>query len=66
MTVIVFLCFQVQRPSLSQSTEFYMSTKLLSDFAGKTEPKPGDRVVYVAGAFDMFRILFPCGDPVWG
>ena len=66
MTEIVLLCFQVQRPSLSQDSEFYMSSKLISDFAGKTEPRPSDRVVYAAGAFDMFRILFPCADPVWG
>jgi len=34
------------------------TTKRIAQFSSGREPKPGDRIVYVDGAFDLFRILY--------
>ena len=38
-------------------SQFLPTTKKLLQFASGIEPKPGDKIVYCAGAFDLFRIL---------
>ena len=37
--------------------QFVPTTKRIAQFSEGHEPKPGDKIVYVAGAFDLFRIL---------
>ena len=39
-------------------SKFLPTTQKIIQFAEGKEPKPGDRIVYVAGAFDLFRILY--------
>ena len=38
-------------------SQFLPTTNKIIQFAEGKDPKPGDKVVYVAGAFDLFRIL---------
>ena len=38
-------------------SQFLTTTNKIIQFSEGREPKPGDRIVYVAGAFDLFRIL---------
>ena len=38
-------------------SQFLPTTRKLLQFASGVEPKPGDRIVYCPGAFDLFRIL---------
>nr|KAI8765436.1 ethanolamine-phosphate cytidylyltransferase-like isoform X1 [Biomphalaria glabrata] len=38
-------------------SQFLTTTKKIIQFSEGREPKPGDRIVYVAGAFDLFHIL---------
>ena len=38
-------------------SKFLPTTQKIIQFAEGKEPKPGDRIVYVAGAFDLFHIL---------
>lgn len=50
-------------------SQFLQTSQKIIQFASGKEPQPGDTVIYVAGAFDLFRILwdweccprpFPC------
>ncbi|XP_072022777.1 ethanolamine-phosphate cytidylyltransferase-like [Amphiura filiformis] len=36
-------------------SQFLPSTQILHQFASGIEPKPGDRIIYCAGAFDLFH-----------
>jgi ethanolamine-phosphate cytidylyltransferase len=40
----------------TRSSQFLTTTKKIIQFSGGHEPKPGDRIVYTAGAFDLFHI----------
>ncbi|XP_055876494.1 ethanolamine-phosphate cytidylyltransferase-like isoform X2 [Biomphalaria glabrata] len=37
-------------------SQFLTTTKKIIQFSEGREPKPGDRIVYVAGAFDLFHV----------
>lgn len=37
-------------------SQFLPTTQKIIQFAEGKEPKPGDRIVYVAGAFDLFHV----------
>lgn len=39
-------------------TQFLQTSQKIIQFASGQEPQPGDTIIYVAGAFDLFRILF--------
>lgn len=39
-------------------SQFLQTSQKIIQFASGTEPQPGDTIIYVAGAFDLFRILF--------
>jgi ethanolamine-phosphate cytidylyltransferase len=38
-------------------SQFLPTSNKIIQFADGKSPKPGDKIVYVAGAFDLFRIL---------
>ena len=38
-------------------SQFLQTSQKIIQFASGKEPQPGETVVYVAGAFDLFRIL---------
>lgn len=38
-------------------SQFLQTSQKIIQFASGKEPKPGDTIIYVAGAFDLFRIL---------
>jgi hypothetical protein len=44
------------------TSQFLPTTQRIAQFSEGLEPKPNDRIVYVAGAFDLFRILFCIDD----
>ena len=46
------------RSPYTGTCQFLPTTKRIAQFSSGIEPKPGDKVVYVTGAFDLFRILF--------
>lgn len=37
-------------------SQFLQTSQKIIQFASGAEPQPGDTVIYVAGAFDLFRI----------
>lgn len=43
-------------------SQFLQTSQKIIQFASGKEPQPGETVIYVAGAFDLFRIL--SGPPV--
>jgi len=51
---------QNARSPYTGTSQFLPTTKRIAQFSSGHEPKPGDRIVYVAGAFDLFRIFY-CG-----
>lgn len=50
-------------------SQFLQTSRKIIQFASGKEPQPGETVIYVAGAFDLFRILWdwvgscPCPRP---
>uniref|UniRef100_A0A3Q2ULP4 ethanolamine-phosphate cytidylyltransferase n=1 Tax=Fundulus heteroclitus TaxID=8078 RepID=A0A3Q2ULP4_FUNHE len=40
-------------------SQFLQTSQKIIQFASAKEPQPGDTIIYVAGAFDLFRILLP-------
>lgn len=40
-------------------SQFLQTSQKIIQFASGKEPQPGETVIYVAGAFDLFRILLP-------
>ncbi|KAK6187180.1 hypothetical protein SNE40_005261 [Patella caerulea] len=38
-------------------SQFLATSRKIIQFSGGKDPQPGDRIVYVAGAFDLFHIL---------
>lgn len=38
-------------------SQFLQTSQKIIQFASGQEPQPGDTIIYVAGAFDLFRIL---------
>lgn len=38
-------------------SQFLQTSQKIIQFASGKEPEPGDTIIYVAGAFDLFRIL---------
>lgn len=38
-------------------SQFLQTSQKIIQFASGKEPQPGDTIIYVAGAFDLFRIL---------
>ena len=45
------------RSPYTKTSQFMPTTKRIAQFSEGKEPNPGDKIVYVAGAFDLFRIL---------
>lgn len=44
-------------------SQFLQTSQKIIQFASGAEPQPGDTIIYVAGAFDLFRIHIPhCGE----
>ena len=39
----------------SASIHFFPTTRRLAQFGGAKQPKPGDRIVYVDGSWDLFQ-----------
>ncbi len=37
-------------------SQFLPTTQRIMQFSNSREPKPGDKIVYAAGAFDLFHI----------
>lgn len=37
-------------------SQFLQTSQKIIQFASGAEPQPGDTIIYVAGAFDLFRI----------
>lgn len=46
----------VNRLFFAGVSQFLQTTRKIMQFAGNNSPKPGDRIVYVAGAYDLFHI----------
>lgn len=44
------------RSPYTGTSQFLPTTKRIAQFSSGIEPKPGDRIVYVTGAFDLFHI----------
>ncbi|RXN02200.1 Ethanolamine-phosphate cytidylyltransferase [Acipenser ruthenus] len=42
-------------------SQFLQTSRKIIQFASGKEPQPGDTIIYVAGAFDLFRILLDIG-----
>lgn len=42
-------------------SQFLQTSQKIIQFASGKEPQPGDTIIYVAGAFDLFRILDSLG-----
>ena len=42
-------------------SQFLQTSQKIIQFASGKEPQPGETVIYVAGAFDLFRILWDLG-----
>lgn len=38
-------------------SQFLQTSQKIIQFASGKEPQPGDTIIYVAGAFDLFHIL---------
>lgn len=38
-------------------SQFLQTSQKIIQFASGKEPQPGDTIIYVAGAFDLFRIF---------
>ncbi len=45
------------RSPWTKTSQFLPTTRKITEFSEGKEPKPGDKIVYTAGAFDLFRIL---------
>ena len=43
----------------TKTCQFLPTSRKIVQFSEGKEPKAGDRIVYIAGAFDLFRILLP-------
>lgn len=49
-------CGRPQSPEITKVSKFYPSTKKIIQFSNlNKDPKDGDKIVYVAGAFDIFH-----------
>lgn len=44
-------------------SQFLQTSQKIIQFASGKEPQPGETVIYVAGAFDLFRILLNSATP---
>ncbi|MEQ2161061.1 Ethanolamine-phosphate cytidylyltransferase, partial [Goodea atripinnis] len=44
-------------------SQFLQTSQKIIQFASGKEPQPGDTIIYVAGAFDLFRILYHMKKP---
>lgn len=42
-------------------SQFLQTSRKIIQFASGKEPQPGETIIYVAGAFDLFRILWDRG-----
>lgn len=56
------LCRRLVEPQKGHSpwtgvSQFLQTSQKIIQFASGQEPQPGDTIIYVAGAFDLFRIL---------
>ncbi|CAF4921989.1 unnamed protein product, partial [Rotaria socialis] len=38
------------------ASQFLATTNKIIQFSNAREPKPGDKVIYTAGAFDLFHV----------
>lgn len=47
---------QQARSPYTGTCQFLPTTKRIAQFSSGIEPKPGDKVVYVSGAFDLFHL----------
>lgn len=52
-------CFELQKGHSPWTgvSQFLQTSQKIIQFASGQEPQPGDTIIYVAGAFDLFRIL---------
>lgn len=44
-----------QSPEITKVSKFYPSTRKIIQFSNLRDPKEGDKIMYVAGAFDIFH-----------
>ncbi|KAK2188905.1 hypothetical protein NP493_120g04058 [Ridgeia piscesae] len=44
------------KPNDCDVSGFFPSTKSIAEFSSGREPNPGDKVIYVTGAFDLFHV----------
>jgi len=56
--VICYLQDQTASSPYTGTSQFLPTTKRIAQFSSGHEPNHGDRIVYVAGAFDLFRIFY--------
>lgn len=56
--VVSFLVLKGPRTSSPWTgvSQFLQTSQKIIQFASGAEPQPGDTIIYVAGAFDLFRI----------
>ncbi|KAI0229535.1 Ethanolamine-phosphate cytidylyltransferase [Lamellibrachia satsuma] len=47
---------RVARSPATGISQFFPSTKRIAEFSSGQQPKQGDRVIYVTGAFDLFHV----------
>ena len=59
--LILFCLLIIQGPTTHSPwtgvSQFLTTTQKIIQFSEGRDPNPGDKIVYVAGAFDLFRIL---------
>lgn len=57
--VLLYCLFELQKGHSPWTgvSQFLQTSKKIIQFASGQEPQPGDTIIYVAGAFDLFRIL---------
>ena len=54
--LVVSLQGRVARSPATGISQFFPSTKRIAEFSTGQQPKQGDRVIYVTGAFDLFHV----------
>lgn len=57
--VLLYCFFELQKGHSPWTgvSQFLQTSQKIIQFASGQEPQPGDTIIYVAGAFDLFRIL---------
>ena len=47
---------EVEKSPWTGVSQFLQTTNKILQFSSGKEPKPGDKIVYVTGAFDLFHV----------